>query len=526
MPLKKSAEKTKKIPEKSALNQLVETVKGEGGKNRVISEALEKKETTNSTFLETKELGKSIEKKEKKSLLKWAIGGALGMLGLATGKEIADKKSQEKISETVSDIVTDEQKLKSVNDVAEKTHKEIEKHKKGVQFLEKGLGVNINTQWEEKLDTYRNDEYGVQKLFLDTWKDTEYSDTEKTKRRSWVGRAVALVPLLFANFSFFRKVKSWQKKGFLEKFDAARESSKKISKTAKKAKDLSDKAIRTKETLASQMAENKELVYLKKQKTKSFVNDYRKNIAQATTDLQYKKISGKEYAKKLQKTTTNLFEKVKNGGTRKEFLELIKQKKIPGISLTEKASSAMRKMSGVPVAGLGVASAINISILDAVRDGDFGSFFKSVTSKQTLMESFIPGIGIRNSIRRSQESDDPTWLKGVDVGINVLGDGLMAAGIIGGIFTGGTSALGAYAAKGSILAVARGWMTKQSLKYASKKLLKTGKNAAKLSLITSPLTLGLGMAARAIDNKAIQESFEKNILTKEQQRSLSLAKAA
>ena len=185
-------------------------------------------------------------------------------------------------------------------------------------------------------------------------------------------------------------------------------------------------------------------------------------------------------------------------------------------------AKAAAKLARIPVGSIGLANAINISILDAIREGKFSTFGKSLFSKQTLMESFIPGVGIYNSINRAKNGSDPVWLKTMDVGLNTAGDLLMAAGIIGGAFTGGAAAAGAYAAKGSMIAVARGWMTKQSLKYAAKKTLKGTKNAAKLSLMTSPITIMVASMAKHFDQKKIEKSFTENMLSDEQKRSLDL----
>lgn len=524
MPPKTSSEKNQKKPllknKKEALQK--EVLSGAQAQAKDIPKSLERKEASSEIFTNFKEkttaLGHDIEKKHKKGFLKWAVGGALGILGIAAGKDVLDKKSAEKLSNTTADILSDDKKLKKVNDSVV----EIKKQQEHVKEIENTLGIKMPSgNWKEKKETYRQADYKIKDLLKDTWENAAYSDEEKTQRRSWIGRIFTFIPAMFIAYPMFNKIKKLEANGTLAKFDALEKSAEnvkeKAGKAAKTAKSASDGVKKTTEQMRTNLATKK----LKRKAAQNFVREYKSTISEATNNMQYKKITPQEYAKSLEKASTGLFENVKKHGVKKEFVELIKRKQVPGIALKAKAAA---KLARIPVGSIGLANAINISILDAIREGKFSTFGKSLFSKQTLLESFVPGVGIYNSVKRARHGSDPIWLKTMDVGLNTAGDLLMAAGIVGGAFTGGAAAAGAYAAKGSMLAVARSWMTKQSLKYAAKSAFKGTKNAAKLSLMTSPVTIMVASVSKHFDQKKIEKSFTDNLLSDEQKRSLDIGK--
>ncbi len=90
MGLKKSVEKKNpKNPEKNLAGFLKELVSPsqKDGRIEYVNKSIEKKETTSSGLIETKELGKSNEKKQERGFIKWMGGGALGLLGLSVVKK-------------------------------------------------------------------------------------------------------------------------------------------------------------------------------------------------------------------------------------------------------------------------------------------------------------------------------------------------------------------------------------------------------------------------------------------------------
>mgnify|MGYP006879619970 CR=1 FL=1 len=203
---------------------------------------------------------------------------------------------------------------------------------------------------------------------------------------------------------------------------------------------------------------------------------------------------------------------------------VIKNGKVPGMKLNK----SIGKLARVPVGAIGIASAVNIAIIDAIQAGSFLKFGESLLSKETLTEAFVPGVGSYHSIQRAMNTNDPLWLKSVDVGINVAGDVILAAGYIGSIFSFGTSGAGAIALRGGIATVGKKLISRQSLKYATKAAKNSAKQAVKVSMFSAPFSITVGLLANKIKGEDVENEAKKVYMEKiendEQKRSREILK--
>ncbi|MCF7812257.1 hypothetical protein K9M59_01495 [Candidatus Gracilibacteria bacterium] len=121
-------------------------------------------------------------------------------------------------------------------------------------------------------------------------------------------------------------------------------------------------------------------------------------------------------------------------------------------------------------------------LLESLRTGDISAFPETITSSSVLMEA-IPGVGSWKSVERLfSDNGDPFWTKILDAGMNVVGDGILLAGIIGAIPTlGGSLAAGTAGRMGIVGA------GKQILKTGMKSGLKTTLKEGGEKLVTKKL---------------------------------------
>lgn len=469
-------------------------------------------------------LRQPLEQKNQKNFLEKGIGGALTLLGFKSQETLTENVTVEQATHQAVDIFTDEKKLTALNNAAEKAKNTIEIHEKKLEKIENFFGIPRLETAREKTDIYRKENFAELDLIKKTWQDAAYKDREKTKQRSWIGRAFIFIPKLFLEFGFFRTIKNLEKNGTLAKIDkieaVAAKAKQKVETVASTAKNTLNQTQQITETVRS----NKALNMLKLDHAKESVTDFKAAVRKNVNDLRNQKTTPKAMAKKLQGNLTNLFEKVKKGGYQKEFQYLIDTGKVPGIEKIKKTQAAV-SAKGFGVGSIGIASAFNIAIFDAIQAGDFGVFKDSLLSKETLKLAFIPGVGTYQSIQRWQESDAGLGWKLADLGLNLVGDGILATSLVGSVFTGGTSLAAGYAARGGLIGLGKSMLSRAALKSAGKAALQTGKKSLVLSGVSAPISIGVGMLMGAIDQEKIQDAFINNVFTEEQKRSFSLIKS-
>lgn len=468
------------------------------------------------------QLRQPLEKKHQQNFLEKSVGGALAFLGFKSQEKLTDGMTVEQATQKSVEIFTDEKKLTALNDAAEKAHKTIEAQEAKMKKIEDFLGVPRLETAKEKTEIYRKKEFAEFDLVKKTWEDAAYKDKEKNRRRSWIGRAFIFVPKLFMEFGFFRTVKNLEKKGVLGKIDkleaAASKAKTKIDSVASKAKNTIDRTQQMAETVRS----NKALNMVKLQGAKESVGDFKTLVRKNVNDLRAGKIKPQAMAKKLQGNLTDLFAKVKKGGFQKEFQHLIDKGKVPGIEKIKKAQSVSAK--GFGVGSIGIASAFNIAIFDAIQAGSFGVFTDSLLSKETLKLAFVPGVGTYQSVQRWQDGEAGLGWKIADLGLNVVADGILAVSMVGAVVTGGTSLAAGYVARGGLIGLGKSMLTRSALKSAGKAALKSGKKALVLTGVSAPISIAIGTLMGAIDKQQIEDAFINNVFTDEQKRSFALVK--
>lgn len=110
---------------------------------------------------------------------------------------------------------------------------------------------------------------------------------------------------------------------------------------------------------------------------------------------------------------------MKNGGA--DFYKEVGAGKFPGLTI---------KTTGKFIA----VEVLSRSLLEAIRKKDLGAFPETLSNSNIWIEA-IPGVGSYKSMGRLfSENGDPVWLKITDAGINLLGDGILLAGIAGSVF--------------------------------------------------------------------------------------------
>jgi len=462
--------------------------------------------------------------KKKKSFIKKVTGGLLSLFGLAAGKEIFSDKEKENISEFIADTVTNEKKLKALNDSVEELEKLKADHKLFADL--DGLDEAKKEELKAKVEKYRKKESGIMDVLKDTWTDSEFND--EGKKRGFFSRIFRSAWRVIPNFMFFFGVKRAEKKGLFDKYEklklqkaeadlVAEDLKKKGKKVGKFARNIKR---------ASRISKTSGVAFLRQQKilkSSSMIEVFENKIRNISPQT-------KNAATISKNARIKLFRKVKEKNVQLAFQDAMKHGKINGLPKLDVAGKLKRfsgKFAGF-AGGMGVASALNLAAYDAINAGKFSTFGKSLLSKETLTEAFIPGVGTWRSIKRSSDPNAPTWLKAADIGLNIVGDVMLTAGYIGSIFSFGTSGVAGIAGRTAVVGLGKRLLTKQGLKIAAKQgaksAVKSLKQGAKASLVTSPIMISLQIFAKKFNPKKVEQAFIDNVLTDEQRRSIEISK--
>lgn len=242
-----------------------------------------------------------------------------------------------------------------------------------------------------------------------------------------------------------------------EAFDAISPTVKKIEKTTKNivetTKDGVSTAEKTYKTLAEAKLSNPALFAKMEQEVKGFKS--------AQLELQKKltagEISKREYVKQVSLVTSKF---MKQGSViSPSMLKLmVKEKRVPGITFSAKSM---------------LIEATTRSLLAAIRAGEFGKFGENFADNFFNWQTLKDVAPISGSIQAGKrlfnnESDTPTWLRGLDFAINLGGDAFLTLGIASGIFSGLGIAARAGASGLSKALLAK--FTKENLKKGSKSI--------------------------------------------------------
>lgn len=476
----------------------------------------------------------------KKKVVKGLLGGALSLLGFAAGKDILSKKETEAVTGKVAEIVTDDKKLKQVNDAVEEDLKD----KNGIiKKIRAEKDPAKKAKLRKKINKYRDKNFGFGDMIKDSWTST--SENKKGNSRGFFSHLWHSVGRFFSNVPFYLGVKKAEKKGLFDKYDELKETSDELKvqgKEVKKEFKNTKKAKRLTKTTGVAAARK----IMGNESLESITKRYQRKMSKIT-------LNGKNAAAKSSKALIDLYKDVGKNGKQLEFQKLLKSGEIKGLGKVDisgkfkslgKNSRDLSKMSKLAGA-MGVASAINISVYKAIEKGEFSEFWRSIFSWDTLSEAFIPGVGTSRSIERVKNNpNQPFWLKATDIVLNVAGDGFLAAGYIAGLFSFGAGTAVGVAGRAATLGIARRLLTREGIEIAAKgaaevggKILtkegrkealavagKTIKRGAKASLATSVISVPAQIFLKKMNPKKVEQAFIDNVLTEEQRRSVELSK--
>lgn len=162
--------------------------------------------------------------------------------------------------------------------------------------------------------------------------------------------------------------------------------------------------------------------------------------------------------------TKTLFNKTISEGVQMgkgSFIKEIAQHKVPGMNL---------RMSGKFIA----VEVLSRSLLEAIRTGNLGDFPETLMSSNTWIEA-IPGVGSWHSVKRLfSDNGDPLWAKVLDAGMNVVGDGMLVAGIVGSVFTFGASGAAGVGGRAALIAGGRKLLRTFTMKEIKSTIKKQG----------------------------------------------------
>ncbi len=135
------------------------------------------------------------------------------------------------------------------------------------------------------------------------------------------------------------------------------------------------------------------------------------------------------------------------------------------------------KMPGFTIKTTGkymVIEVLSRGLLDAIRSGSLGNFPETISNSNIWIEA-IPGVGSFKSVKRLfTNNGDPLWAKLTEAGVNLVGDGILIAGIVGSVVTFGASGAAGVAGRAALVSGAKGLIKKQVLKQSLKNVAEKG----------------------------------------------------
>lgn len=537
------SEATRHNPKQKEIKNQLKIVKNTeklDAKTRVIPNTKEALAEEKKSVESREKTVKVTKKNGKKKVVKGLLGGALSLLGFAAGKDILSKKETEAVTGKVAEIVTDDKKLKQVNDAVEKDLKD----KNGIiKKIRAEKDPAKKAKLRKKINEYRDKDFGFMDMIKDSWTST--AKNGGGKERWFPLHVFHFVGKFIRNIFFYRGVKKAEENHIFDKYDELKETSEELKAKGKEAKKGFKNAKK-----AKRLTKTTGLMAVKKimgnESLKSITKRYQRKMSKIT-------LNGKNAAAKSSKALIDLYKDVGKNGKQLEFQKLLKSGEIKGLGKIDisgkfkslgKNSRNLSKIS--ELAGImGVVSAINISVYKAIEKGEFSEFWRSLFSWDTLSEAFIPGVGTSRSIKRVKNNpNQPFWLKATDIVLNVAGDGFLAAGYIAGLFSFGAGTAAGLAGRTVTLGIARKLLTREGIEIAAKgaaevggKILtkegrkealavagKTIKRGAKASLATSVISVPAQIFLKKMNPKKIEQAFVDNVLTDEQRRSVEISK--
>ncbi len=516
--------------------------------NQKIDKAIDKKAVTVKTHIDKTELKEEVkesaekpQKKVKKSLIKRGIKAALGILGFGIGKEILSKKTTENVAGEAAELLTDDEKLKAAND---KLQEQLDNKNSLLHKLHHEKDPAKKAALKAKIKKYRDKKFGIMDMMKDTWKETAVD--ENGKKRGFLSHLWHSIGKFFStNIAFYFGVKKAEKAGLFKLQEEAEELKREGKELQKSAKEK----MREGKQL-SRASKESGVRHLRKNKipAKDLVKNFEKEIAELKIKFNKGEISAEVFGQRMEEANVKLFREAKANRQVKPLLKLMKKGKVPGMELpanfsvkNKNPAKNLFKLKVNPIS-MAVSVAITKAVLDGKEKSSWKEIGRSLVSKETLTEAFVPGVGTWRSLKRNwNNSSAPTWLKITDVGLNVVGDVMLAAGYIGSLFSFGGGAAVGVAGRTAVVGLGKRWLTREGVKIAAKQagkavVTKEGRkmvlNSAKKSVMQGVKTSAISTPIALAAQKGIKKMFSKDrvneafndMLTDEQKRSIRLTK--
>ncbi len=392
-----------------------------------------------------KEQKETKEKPDRGSVTNWMVDW--GLARLRSDSELSMHSVE---LDRLQEVITDETKLNKMLDSLEVARENLTRF---------SGDVGGSHSFEEANQRFENfisaegdfDEKGNYKIRKKTFKEKAATAWDKTEDNFFLWCPVLFMKNLFVDsaktkaisryeseISLYFKLKN-KLEDYFDKFEKGKEVAKKGFKNYKEFK--------------RSMRENpaaRALVGEYKTKARSLLDAYRSGgISPEKFTDSFRTLSG-DVAKK--------------GG--RDLYDLAAANKVPGFTIKTTAQFMIMEV-------------FTKSVVNAVEQRRFGAFTETLTDANVWIEA-IPGVGSYRSIKRLFDENDatPMWLKGVDAGMNVIGDAFLLAGVVGSVFSAGSSLAGAAAIRSTITGVGTSMLRKSARKAVVKQVLKTTTSAA------------------------------------------------
>ncbi len=440
------------------------------------------------------------EKKEKepKRPKQSPVGSEMADWSLA---RLMGKQERLTLSRTIG-IVGDEEKLKQKLDSLEKA-KESLSFVKGGSSDSEGLMEVFEDTIEDFGEIDENGNFRAKKLNFENVKEVMADSWEATRGEFFLFRPFLFLKNMFVNGTKWRMVKKYESE--INLYNKGKEIG---GKTKEKITDFAHQAKKVKRTMAENPAARESLRILNlRRRYKRQMHDLLERKAQ-------RKISPKKFAESIKTLTGKITnEGLENG--KMDFLKQVKQRKFPGLTI---------KTTGKLVA----IEILSRGILEGIQQGRFGAFTETISDSSTWLEA-IPLYGTWQSFKRlDADIDEPAWTKWLDLGVNVVSDGILIGGVVTSLFTGGTSLAGATIAKTATKTALKRFLTrrglKQMVKSTAKGTLRIGKEATLSAGKWSAISFAAQKSFEKLFPDGVIERIAVKALSPQQQRLVSMVK--
>ncbi|MBT3349622.1 hypothetical protein HN954_03435 [bacterium] len=521
-------------------------------KEKRTDRAIETKDALTKSFVEKKELGAETLKKEKpKSLLrrglKWAIGGGFGLI---LGKkffgekkenvEIAAEKTTEIVEES-TEIWTDEERLKNLNDSIEsgkKTKSEIESLQKKVNEKYNFVPEKEEKDWRKYLGEKEKKyaDYGHVDAWSDAWKKTEFEydhETGEKKERGLFFRLFAFFPALIGSYKSWKTFEKMKNSGMLDTVKSLDSKKGEVEAKIEEVETKIDEGIESKrEGFSAVFEENPYALNLSKNYFLKLGNLLKSadKISPEAQKLQIENIKNT-----VQKNIQTGVKKFGPGfGKMKNY-----EKFLPGMSV---------KMRGGLVFVEIIGKSLGEALRSGVKNGGWTTAWDVFKNEATDAENWKDACPIWGTVRSFKklgvDDGQSRWSKWLESGLSLGMDVATVVGIAGSFGTATPAILAARAAGGAAVKsgirkltfremvkksagagekFAAKNLTKESRKVAGRQIMRTagGRLHFKLQILLTTISTFFG---EDVDNvvREVKTELPNKMLSREQKRFLEL----